>query len=133
MWIFISVIVCDSCCDFSIFFLIFFIKNNENKIKTRHQRIRKCNILSRRNISLVLAIDWISSSNNRASSIECGMHSSFSNSNSLLLHDLMNGYSIRLIHLIELIDTNDTSITKNHSTGFKLPLLGIIIPYNSSC
>jgi hypothetical protein len=50
------------------------------------------------------------------------MNTSLCNSDSLLLHDFVDGDSIDFGHLVEFIDTHHTSIGQDHGTGFESSL-----------
>ena len=57
-----------------------------------------------------------------ATSVEFGMNSSLGNGNTTLLHNLMYCSSVDIRHLVKLVNTNDTSVSKYHCTSFQSSL-----------
>lgn len=102
----------------SINLWVLLIKHDENKIETRQEGVRQTNILSNGLIPSILTIYRISSRNNTAACIQSGVNASLGNRHCLLLHDLVNRYSIDIIHFVELINADYASICEDHSTSF---------------
>lgn len=69
-----------------------------------------------------MTVDRVSCSNHTASSVQTGVDSCFGDGDGLLFHDLVNGDSIHVGHLVELVDTDDSSIGENHGAGFQSTL-----------
>jgi hypothetical protein len=78
-----------------------------------------------------LSVDWVRSSNDGATSVERGVDTGLGDRDGLLLHDLVNGDSIDVGHLVELVDADDTSIGEDHRSSFESPFAwdrdGIIV------
>ena len=55
------------------------------------------------------------------------MYSSFSNCNSLLFHDLVDCYTISVVHFIEFVDAHDATVRQDHRTSFQAPLASVRI------
>ena len=73
----------------TVFLLARIVDHNEKQIKSTKKTIGKIDVLMGTLGSIVLPIDWIGSSQNRASGIESHRHSSLGNRDSLLLHDFV--------------------------------------------
>lgn len=105
-----SMVTGDSLCNFFVLLCAFLIEDNEDQIETREQRVRHSNIFSGRILRLILSVDGIGCRNYWASCIERTMHSSLSNCDGLLLHDLMDCHSVYFIHFVKLIDAYNSSV-----------------------
>lgn len=82
-------------------------------------------------------MNWISNSNNGTpclkisnSNLQSGYYARLRNTDTLLLHSLMNAGSVTLVHLVELIDQTDSLISNHECTSFQSPLLGLEITVN---
>lgn len=65
-----------------------------------------------------------------ATSIEGTINPSFTDRNRLLFHYFMDGYTILFQHLIELIDTDNTTIGQDHGSSFNTALSCVLITHN---
>jgi hypothetical protein len=110
---------------FSHLFIVLFISDisdNKDTIESRKNSGLQINLIRDLSQVIVFTKKWISSSKNRCSRVKNSGNTSFSNRNSLLFHSLMNSDSVLHSHFIKLIDTDDSAISKNKSTTFKLEL-----------
>ena len=55
------------------------------------------------------------------------MDSRLCDCNGLLFHDFVNGHTIHVRHLVKLINTNHTTISEHHRSGFQLPLSRLLV------
>ena len=117
----------------SIPLFISLILYNENAVKSRQNCALELDLLSCCFKALVESGHWISCSKHRTSWIKHSRDACFCDRNSLLLHGFMNSYSVFWSHFIELVDTDHTSISQNHSTSFKLELSRGWVSQNRSC
>uniref|UniRef100_A0A0A9CWQ7 Uncharacterized protein n=1 Tax=Arundo donax TaxID=35708 RepID=A0A0A9CWQ7_ARUDO len=60
------------------------------------------------------------------------MYSCLCNGHRLLFHNFMYSNSVLLIHLIKLIDADNTSIGKNHGTSLKPSFPSLLVRCHSS-
>ena len=127
----IHVVCYDSLSNSSIIIWFLLIKHDEEEIESGQQGVWQSNVLSDRLISGILTVNWVRGRNDTASGIKSCMNTSFGNSDGLLFHNLMDSNSISIVHLIKLIDTDNTSISKDHCTGFKMSLARILVNTNS--
>ena len=65
-----------------------------------------------------------------ATSIEGTINPSFTDRNRLLFHYFMDGHTILFQHLIELIDTDNTTIGQDHGSSFNTALSCVLITHN---
>ena len=71
-------------------------------------------------LSLVISShDWIHCSQYRASGIECGLYACFGYGYCLLLHGLVYGNRVSLLHLIKLIYATNTIVSQHKSSCLK--------------
>ena len=110
-WSLVSVVCNDSLSDLSIILGIFFIQHDEEEIKTREKRVWKSDVATNWLISSIFTIDRVSSSDHTTAGVQTHVDTSLSDCYSLLLHYFVNSHSVNIVHLIELIDTDDTSIS----------------------
>ena len=122
--------------------LVDVVRHHEEKIESREKRVGKSDISMRILVNVVLVkqkaegqivvfrcvekrssthltVDRVGSGNDTASSVQTGVNSSFGDGDGLLFHDLVNGDSIDVGHLVELVDTDDSSIGEDHGSGFE--------------
>ena len=55
------------------------------------------------------------------------------NSDGLLLHDLVNGHSVRLAHLVELINADSAAVSQHHCACLQSSVPCISVRHHSSC
>lgn len=55
------------------------------------------------------------------------MEASLGDCNCLLFHDFVDGDSVSVVHLVKLIDTDDSTVGQNHSTSLEVSLAGVLI------
>lgn len=104
------------------------ILHDEDGVESREDRTLEVDLLCSSLEVVVTTEDWVSSSKDRGPGVEDGGDSSLSDGDGLLLHCLVNGYTILWSHLVELINTNDSSVCEYHCSSFELELstLGIL-------
>ena len=69
-------------------------------------------------------LDGIGSSNDGAPCLESGDDSSFGDGNALLLHSLVDGGPVLVVHLVELVYEADSLVGEHHRSSLERPLLG---------
>ena len=55
------------------------------------------------------------------------MDTGFGNGHGLLLHDFVNSYTVNIRHLVKLINTDNTTVSKNHGTSLKTTLACLLV------
>ena len=99
--------------DVEIVFITFLVTDDEEEIKSTHDRRRNINIVVKRASSVISAVDGIGSGQDRSTGIQGGMDTGLSDRDSLLLHGFVDSSLISRVHLIELIDTADTVVSQH--------------------
>lgn len=113
------------------------IQHNKQQVESREQRILQTDILHRSLVLIVLksimgkkntqnhktdrrnlSINGIGGCEYRTTGIQARVNPSFRYCNSALFHNFVYSGPIYVRHLIEFIDANDSSVTKNHCTCF---------------
>ena len=87
-----------------IHFLVDLILDDREDVKTREDGLGEIDIISEVQGIVVVAFQGVGSSNNGAASLEGGHNTCLGDVDALLLHGLVNGGTILVIHLVELID-----------------------------
>jgi hypothetical protein len=128
-----AVHVDDMASDLVILLVVFFVKDNEEKVKARHDRRRNVDVLSKGFVAIVAAMHRVGCSKNASASIKSGMDASLSNWNCLLLHGLVDSCLIFDVHLVELVDTTDSVVSQHQGTSFDTVLTSLNILANRSC
>lgn len=93
------------------------VENQEENIETREQSGRQVDILDRRFAGVIATVDRVSSGQDRGTCVESSCNTCLGDRDSLLFHDLVNCRPVRLVHLVELIDTADTVISQNQRSS----------------
>ena len=88
------------------------IGDNEQQIETRKKRVWKSDVLVGILVDVVLSIDRVGCSHDRAASVQRGVNSSLCDCNSLLLHDFVNRHTVDIGHLVEFVNTDDAAVTE---------------------
>ena len=118
--------------DTSVLLRLFLVEHNEQQVETREQRVREADILADRLVAGIVAVDRVGSCDNRAAGVEAGVDAGLGNGNSLLLHHFVDSYSVVVVHLVELIDTDDTAIGKDHSASFQVTFSCVLVDTHCS-
>lgn len=100
-----------------IVLLVGSVENQKEDVETREQSGRQVDVLNRRFARVVATIDRVSGGQDRGTRVESGCDTGLGDGDSLLFHDLVNCCPVRLVHLVELIDTTDTVISQNQSSS----------------
>ena len=69
---------------------------------------------------IISSINWICRCNYWSSWVKSCCNSGFCNRNGLLFHCFMDSYSVLWSHLVKFINANNTTVSKNHCSAFKL-------------
>ena len=118
--------------DVEVILIFLLVKDDEEKIETRHNGGGDVHVVSKRFRAIVSASVGISSGQDRGTSVESGMDTSLGDRDGLLLHGLVNSNLILDIHLVELVNTADTVISEHESTSFDAELASLRVLANRS-
>ena len=55
------------------------------------------------------------------------MDACFGDGHRLLFHDFVNRHAVDVRHLVEFVDTNDTTVSEDHGTSLEPSLAGIFV------
>ncbi|KAH3661303.1 hypothetical protein OGAPHI_006710 [Ogataea philodendri] len=116
--------------DLSVFIVGNLVRHHEQQVETRKKRVRKSNVLLWGLEGIILAVDRVGSCNHRTSCVQRRVDSGLGNGDGLLLHDFVDSNTVDVAHLVELVDTNDTSIRKNHRTGLQPSFSRLLVAGN---
>lgn len=94
------------------------VGHDEEKIETGEEGVGEGNVLVRVLVCVVLAVDWIGCGNDGTAGVEGCVNTGFGDCNGLLFHYFVDCDSVDIGHFVEFIDTDYTSVGKNHGTGF---------------
>src|SRR5579859_146489 len=81
---------------------------------------------------VVLAVDWIRGSNDATTSVERSVNTGFGDGDSLLFHDLVDCDSIYVAHFVELVDTDNSSVSEDHGASLETTFSGFLVRCNRS-
>ena len=127
-----SVVSADSICYFFVPFCTFLVQNDEDQIESWEEWVRHADVFGGRDLGLILAVDRVGSCNNRTSGIEGAVHSCLGDCDCLLLHHLVDCYSVDFVHLVELVDADHSSVCQHHGSCFQ-GLLAWIFVWDDCC
>ena len=114
--------------------IIFFLVDDDKKeVETRHNWWADINVVAQGPCTVISASKRISCSQDRGTSIERGVDASFCDRDSLLLHSFMDSNLIFDIHLVELIDTADSMISKHQGTSLDAEFTCLWVLAHRSC
>lgn len=97
------------------------ILDHAEHVETRQNRFRELHVLLERYRGVVSPSNWVSRSNNSTSGLQRGDDTRFGDRNRLLLHCLVNRCSVRIVHLVELVDQAVAFIGQYKCTTLKRP------------
>ena len=83
---------------------IYSVLQHAQNVETRQDRVCELHILRESLSGIIPAPDWVGSSNDSASRLQCGDDTCFGDRNALLFHGFVNAGSVGISHLVELID-----------------------------
>jgi hypothetical protein len=108
--------------------LVTLVEDDEKEVKAGHDRRCNVNIVLQCLGSVVATVPRIGGGENRSTRIECGLNTSLSDRDRLLLHGLVDRDLVLHIHLVKFVDTADTVIGKHQCPRLdtKLTRLGIL-------
>ena len=98
------------------------VADDEDEIETGQNGRLEVDVLARCFEVVVSAEDRVGGGQNTRASVEdCG-DTGLGDGDGLLLHLLLDGYTIFVTHLVEFVNANSTAISKHHGTAFKVEL-----------
>ena len=133
IWLLVPVIVDDLFSYSSVAFSILLVKHDEEEVEPRQERVGQTDVLGYLLVSGIFSINGICSCDDTAPGVKTHMETRLSNSDSLLLHDLMDSYSVNIVHLIKLIDAYNSLISKYHGTCFKMLFSSVLVHGDCGC
>lgn len=78
-------------------------------------------------IDAYLTVNRISRSDDAAPRVQTGVNTGLCDRHCLLFHDFVDGDAIDIGHLVEFIDTYDTTIGENHSSRLESALSSVLV------
>ncbi|KAH3664119.1 hypothetical protein OGAPHI_004833 [Ogataea philodendri] len=107
-----------------VIFSAWTVQNQKEHVKSRQKSSWKIDIFVWRHLGVVSSVKRVSSCQNRCPGVQGGGDSSLGDRNRLLLHHFVNSSPVRLLHLVELINTADTIVGQHQGTSFQNHLVG---------
>mmetsp|Transcript_19882 Transcript_19882/g.48164 ORF Transcript_19882/g.48164 Transcript_19882/m.48164 type:complete len:207 (-) Transcript_19882:822-1442(-) len=95
------------------------IHEQEEDVETREERLREVDVLGRRPPQVVPPVRWVRRRKHARAGVERGGDASLGDRHSLLLHHLMDGSAVRVLHLVELVDAADALVRKHERAALK--------------
>ena len=93
------------------------VEDEEEDVEPREKSGGKVDVLDGGDLGVVSTVERVGSSEDGGSSVESGSDSGFGDGDGLLFHDFVDGGSIRLVHLVELVDAADSIVGENESSS----------------
>ena len=111
-----------------VIIFLFLVNDDEEEVEAGHNWRANINVVAQRPRAIISASERISCSQDRGTSVEGGVDASFCDRDGLLLHSFVDSNLILDIHLVELINTTDSVISKHQGTSFdtEFTCLGIL-------
>ena len=119
-------------CKGVIVVFIDFVFDHCQKVESGQNGCCKVDIVVKIECDVVRAFEWICCCNDTASRLETGVDACLGNTDCLLLHGLVNGGSILVIHFIKLINKTNSLISQDQCSSLKCPFLSDWISMHSS-
>mmetsp|Transcript_70274 Transcript_70274/g.131428 ORF Transcript_70274/g.131428 Transcript_70274/m.131428 type:complete len:266 (-) Transcript_70274:1007-1804(-) len=95
------------------------IPNHEHHVKAGQNRGLEVHLIQHGDGVVIAAKPWICSSEDTAAGVEHCCDASLRDGDGLLLHGLVDSNAIIHVHLVELIDANNATISKHHGPTFQ--------------
>lgn len=90
--------------------------------ETRQNGIRELDIFRKGQRRIVATLGRVSRGNDSTACLERRDNARFGDGNGLLLHCLVDGCPVRVIHFVKLVDQADTLVREHQGTAFQCPL-----------
>ena len=126
-----SVVSADTVSYLLIFLGVLLIEDDEDQIEARKEGVCHSDVLGRGELRLVLAVNGIGSGYDGAAGVQRAVHACFGDSHRLLLHDLVDGHSVDLVHLVELVDADHAAVSQDHRTCLERLLSRVFVRNHS--
>lgn len=114
----VTVVATDSLGYLSVQFTVVVVQDDVDQVEAGEEGVRQVNVPASRERRVVLSILGIGSSHYTAPGIETGMNACLGNGHCLLFHDFVDGHSVHLGHLVELVDADYSSVCQHHGSCF---------------
>mmetsp|Transcript_28728 Transcript_28728/g.95418 ORF Transcript_28728/g.95418 Transcript_28728/m.95418 type:complete len:605 (-) Transcript_28728:57-1871(-) len=113
-----------------VLFHVHRVQEQEEQVEPRQQRGRQVNVLDRRLVRVVAAEDGVGSRQHGGPGVECRGDAGLRDGHRLLLHDLVDGRAVALLHLIELVDGADAHIGEDQGSAFQCDLASGLVAHH---
>jgi hypothetical protein len=97
------------------------VANDTQDVETRQDGLCKLDVLAERNSTVVATTDRVGGSHDSATSLQRRNNTGLRDGDSLLLHCFVDGCSVLVVHLVELINQTNTSVCKHKRTTLQSP------------
>mmetsp|Transcript_127026 Transcript_127026/g.320962 ORF Transcript_127026/g.320962 Transcript_127026/m.320962 type:complete len:236 (-) Transcript_127026:911-1618(-) len=103
------------------------VPQHAKDVEAAQDRIREVDVLREGALRVVSSLCWVGHSHHSTASLQRRHNAGFGDGDCLLLHGLVEGGSIVVVHLVKLVDEAHAVIGKDHSTALQAPL-PVLIP-----
>jgi hypothetical protein len=97
------------------------VTNDTEDVETRQNRLGELDVLAERHSAVVATADGVGCSHDSATSLQSCDDTCLRDGDSLLFHCFVNGGSVLVVHLVELVNQTSTSVCENKRTTFQSP------------
>mmetsp|Transcript_21527 Transcript_21527/g.59642 ORF Transcript_21527/g.59642 Transcript_21527/m.59642 type:complete len:214 (-) Transcript_21527:1726-2367(-) len=104
------------------------VPDDTHDVKARQNGVRQLHVLCEGLRGIVAAAHGVGSCYDRAARLQLRDDACFADADALLLHGLMDGHPVLVIHLVELIDEAHPLVCQHQGAALQGPLLGHGIP-----
>jgi hypothetical protein len=101
----------------SLVMLIFY---DEDHVESTQDRRLEVDVLAWAAAFVITTPYWVRRREHTRAAVQHGCDSCLSNRNGLLLHGFVDGYTVLVSHLVELVNADDASVGENHGTAFEI-------------
>mmetsp|Transcript_3534 Transcript_3534/g.5879 ORF Transcript_3534/g.5879 Transcript_3534/m.5879 type:complete len:391 (+) Transcript_3534:371-1543(+) len=104
------------------------VQQQEDHVEAGQQRSGQVNVLHRRLVGIVAAVDWVCCSQNGGPAVQGGRDPALGDGHRLLLHDLVDGCPVAFLHLVKLIDAANAVVSQDQGATLQGHLSGGVVP-----
>mmetsp|Transcript_42323 Transcript_42323/g.122401 ORF Transcript_42323/g.122401 Transcript_42323/m.122401 type:complete len:245 (+) Transcript_42323:1143-1877(+) len=93
------------------------VAHHVHQVEAREQGVRQADVLGQVQCGVKVPIDWVGSREHAAPRVQRHVHARLGNGDALLLHRLVDGDLILLVHELKLVDAADAVVGEHQCAG----------------
>jgi hypothetical protein len=109
------------------------VADDEDEVETGQDGGLEVDVLAWGLEVVVAAEDRVGGGEHTCAGVEDRGDSGFGDRDGLLFHGFVDGYTIFVTHLVELVDADSATICENHGTTFEVELPGCCVALHGGC